>query len=366
MRGGLSGLPRAAPPVIDQRLQTCTAARSPIVRTGSGPASIRSPRELTFIALGFIVYAVAVFAVATASVSLIPDQVVIGLPGRLITVHSVHRRILSNLALTMITLPCVLMVECAVVGWRASSLRDLLFKRTASSCSDIACFVIWQTHFMSVLALIMTLGLTLLPGFYVHGALSALLGRSISIAVAPLWAQVAVIYFSYTFLDYWGHRLDHGRVLWPLHRFHHAAEGFCVVNSVRTHPASFSNVFCLALPLAFLGASPEAMAVVSVIVAAHGYLIHSRIDSNFGWFGRYVMQSPNHHRLHHILDISKTPVGHFALAPIWDHLFGTWRGDADQTLVIGVDTPYRNGFWVGSDILRDYWDFWRTLTGQET
>jgi sterol desaturase/sphingolipid hydroxylase (fatty acid hydroxylase superfamily) len=49
------------------------------------------------------------------------------------------------------------------------------------------------------------------------------------------------------------------------------------------------------------------------------------------------------------------------MAPIWDRLFGTWRGDADQSLAIGVDTPYRHGFWVGPDLLRDYLDFWKGL-----
>ena len=52
------------------------------------------------------------------------------------------------------------------------------------------------------------------------------------------------------------------------------------------------------------------------------------------------------------------PTGHFAMAPIWDRLFGTWRGTADPALVIGVDTPYRHGFWVAPDLARDYWHFW--------
>jgi len=93
------------------------------------------------------------------------------------------------------------------------------------------------------------------------------------------------------------------------------------------------------------------------------YVIHSRINSNWGWFGRYVLQSPTHHRLHHILDIETEPCGHYGLMPIWDHLFGTWRGECDQSLVIGVDTPYRHGYLFVVDLLRDYADFWRGLAG---
>ena len=52
------------------------------------------------------------------------------------------------------------------------------------------------------------------------------------------------------------------------------------------------------------------------------------------------------------------PSRHFAMAPIWDRLFGTWRGTADPALVIGVAQPYRHGFWIVPDLLRDYWHFW--------
>jgi sterol desaturase/sphingolipid hydroxylase (fatty acid hydroxylase superfamily) len=103
------------------------------------------------------------------------------------------------------------------------------------------------------------------------------------------------------------------------------------------------------------------MVAVNLLVLGLGFLIHSRIDSDWGWIGRWVVQSPTHHRLHHVLDISTRPVGHFSMTPIWDRLFGTWRGDADQSLVIGVDTAYRHGFWIAPDILRDYWHFWKGL-----
>jgi len=32
------------------------------------------------------------------------------------------------------------------------------------------------------------------------------------------------------------------------------------------------------------------------------------------------------------------------MAPIWDHLFGGWSECRDRNVVVGVDTPYRQGF----------------------
>ncbi|MFV4677350.1 sterol desaturase family protein, partial [Mycobacterium tuberculosis] len=111
--------------------------------------------------------------------------------------------------------------------------------------------------------------------------------------------QLPLYFALYTFFDYWTHRIDHGRYFWPLHRYHHAAEDFCVVNSERQHPAQFVGIFIINLPLAVLGANPTVMIYVNVLVSTIGLLIHSRIDSNWGWFGRWVIQSPTHHRLHH-------------------------------------------------------------------
>jgi len=31
-----------------------------------------------------------------------------------------------------------------------------------------------------------------------------------------------------------------------------------------------------------------------------------------------------------------------------------------------VDTPYRQGFWLAPDLLRDYCDFWKGLVGRRT
>ena len=59
-----------------------------------------------------------------------------------------------------------------------------------------------------------------------------------------------------------------------------------------------------------------------------------------------------------------TPTGHFAICPIWDHLFGTWRGAADPSEPIGVDTPYRHSLWIAPDMVRDYWHFWKGLVGR--
>jgi sterol desaturase/sphingolipid hydroxylase (fatty acid hydroxylase superfamily) len=310
------------------------------------------------IILGLVVYLASLFAAWWGLERYLPDQLHVTLLGHGLTLKEVHRRIVSD-GLIFLLLPTVLMIECLVVGWAGSSARQLLLARKASNKTDLAIFVMGQGHLTDLAGRVLTLGASMLTGAWIHNALSAAAGFPLTLVPSsmPMPVQIAAYFAVYSFFDYWTHRLDHTRYFWPLHRYHHSADDFCVVTATRQHPAAFTGIFFINIPLAILGASPAAMIYVNVLVITLGFIIHSRIDSNFGWIGRWIIQSPNHHRLHHVLDISEQPTGHFAMAPVWDRLFGTWRGEADQSLAIGVDTAYRQGFWIVPDLARDYWHF---------
>jgi sterol desaturase/sphingolipid hydroxylase (fatty acid hydroxylase superfamily) len=335
--------------------------------TDAAPGAWAGPRrdarrwtERAIIAAALAVYASLIALAWRAAYRLLPDSLTVHVAGHALRLANIHDRIAGNALVMLFLLPAALWLECLCVGWRGSSLRHMLTGPSASMRTDIAVFLLSQAHVMDIVGKLMLLGASLISGLALRDWLGATFGFEISVAGLPLALQVALYFLVYSFFDYWTHRIDHTRYFWPLHRYHHAARDFCVINATREHPAAFVSIFLINLPMATLGATPAVSIYVNVLVAAVGFLIHSRIDSNFGWFGRYVLQSPNHHRLHHKLDMSH-PTGHFAMAPIWDHLFGTWHGDADQSLVIGVETPYRHGFWVGADLVRDYWDFWRGL-----
>jgi sterol desaturase/sphingolipid hydroxylase (fatty acid hydroxylase superfamily) len=294
-----------------------------------------------------------------AVVHVLPDDFSLTLAGRTLHLGNVRNKILGNAALLFLMLPLALFIEGLVVGWQASSTRQMLQARTPSVKTDLIYLILGQARVTDILGRVMTLGVAMISGGLVREVIRAKTGFAVDPSAIPLVLQVVLYFFTYTFLDYWTHRVDHSRYFWPLHRYHHAAQDMSVINAGRSHPAAIlSGTFIINMPLAVLGASPAVMVYVNVVVISIGFLIHSKIDSNWGWFGRYVIQSPNHHRLHHIL-CQKVPTGHFAMAPVWDHLFGTWRGEADQTLPIGVDTPYRHGWFIAHDIVRDYADFVR-------
>ncbi len=332
------------------------------IEVNAGPRAVAIDRLSGAIIAGFALYLALLILGWTAFDRWAPDRLSLHLMGHGLTISQLHRHVLSHALEVAVMFPAMFVAELANTGWENSSLRRLAALRTASSMSDLACWLLWEVKLMTVLIGIMSLGVGLISGLWIHDQVAALTGWSPSAAAWPLWLQLPVLFLVFSFFDYWNHRLDHSPLFWPLHRFHHAADDFCILSAVRVHPALFTSVITAVGPAVALGASPEAVFELTFSTALLRYVIHSRINSNFGWIGRWVVQSPNHHRLHHVLDISKTPVGHYSLAPIWDRLFGTWVGEADQSLAIGVsDAPYRHGAWIGPDLWRDYVAFWRGL-----
>lgn len=294
----------------------------------------------------------------------LPDQVTVSLLGHARTVSRIHDRILGDGVAVLAALPFVLWLECAVIGWEKSSARALL-RPSASAATDLSNFLLEQTHLTGLIGKLMMLGASLVSGEMLRAWLLAKTGFAPNLGALPLLVQVPLGFAAYSFFDYWAHRAGHSRLFWPLHRYHHAAQEMVVLNGGRQHPAGFLAVFFLNIPMPLLGMGAEAMLWVNLGVTVLGFLIHSRLETDFGWIGRYVLQSPRHHRLHHKLDMTEQ-TGFFAMMPVWDRLFGGWNDQNGVHVAIGVDTDYRHGFWVVPDLLRDYRDFWLGLIGRRS
>ncbi len=296
---------------------------------------------------------------------LIPDAVTLSLFGHLHLVSGVHQRLIDRILVAGVLVPGVFLLEYLWMGWEDCSVRHLLVGRTASGRTDLVCFLAGLTPPMTLLSTLMSLGVVLMSGEWARQAIARATGLDLSVAAWPLAAQTAVLFVVYSLFDYFSHRLDHTRLFWPLHRFHHAADDFSVLTAARVHPAAFTALVGTTLPGILVGAAPEALADLALLVMTVRLVIHSRIESGFGWVGRWIVQSPSHHRLHHSLN--RLPIN-LGLLPVWDRLFGTWRDAPSRPLPMGAPTPYRQGAWIGPDIWRDYQEFWtgawRLLVGR--
>ena len=290
---------------------------------------------------------------------LFPESIALDFLGHHLAIGNLHHRLFDNLWTVAIILPTAFAIETVCVGWAESSLREILVGPSASVKTDLAIFILDQTHLLSIISRVMMFGASMVTWMWLRQAIADETGLSVDPAGLPFVVQVVMFFVISSFFDYWTHRASHTELLWPLHRFHHSAEDFCIITSGRQHPANFVPIIMMNMPMALLGAPVEVMLYVNAMTLMFGLLIHSKLQSDWGWVGKYVVQSPVHHRMHHKLDMSH-PTIHFGTMPVWDRLFGTWGEYANPKEQIGVDTPYRHGFWIWRDVLRDYLDL---LTG---
>jgi sterol desaturase/sphingolipid hydroxylase (fatty acid hydroxylase superfamily) len=116
--------------------------------------------------------------------------------------------------------------------------------------------------------------------------------------------------------------------LWRLHRVHHCDLDFDVTTAVRFHPVEIllSMLIKIAITLA-LGAPPMAVLVFEIVLNFTALFNHGNIrlpvpvDSLLRW----VVVTPDMHRVHHS-DVAIETNSNFGFnLPWWDRLFGTYR-----------------------------------------
>jgi sterol desaturase/sphingolipid hydroxylase (fatty acid hydroxylase superfamily) len=233
--------------------------------------------------------------------------------------------------------------------------------------SDAVCFLMGHLRLMHWPQIVMTFGLTLISGMALHDLIASSTGIRLSFDGVPPVPRIVLYYLIYTFFDYWAHRVDHMPLMWPLHRVHHAAEDFVVLTAARGHPgAALTQMALKTFPMAALGMSMTAIIDMTMFVAATNYFIHSRIPLRLGWVGRWAIQSPLHHRLHH-LKLYDGRSWNYSICPLWDRIFGTWQDASEQPFEIGIEYDYRHGAWIVRDVVRDYGEFllgWMALPGR--
>jgi sterol desaturase/sphingolipid hydroxylase (fatty acid hydroxylase superfamily) len=145
------------------------------------------------------------------------------------------------------------------------------------------------------------------------------------VAQWPVVAQFGVFLVLSDFLQWCIHNLLH-RVpwLWAFHKVHHSITTMDWIGNWRFHWMEIVVYKTLQwLPLAWLGASGEAVFAVAVVTTVWGDFNHANIDVGLGPLG-YVLNSPRMHLWHHDQSSEGGAAKNFGiLFSLWDHVFGT-------------------------------------------
>jgi sterol desaturase/sphingolipid hydroxylase (fatty acid hydroxylase superfamily) len=151
----------------------------------------------------------------------------------------------------------------------------------------------------------------------------------LNIIPAPAWLAISASVLLLDLTIYFQHVTFHALpLLWRLHRMHHADLEFDVTTGLRFHPGEiiFSMVIKLAAVLV-LGAPPLAVLIFEVLLNATSMFNHGNVRLP-SWLDRplrFVVVTPEMHRVHHSIDRRETDSNFGFNLPWWDRLFGTYR-----------------------------------------
>lgn len=154
--------------------------------------------------------------------------------------------------------------------------------------------------------------------------------------------KFALVFLLSDFKHFVWHRVMHTKLFWPLHQYHHSATEFNLITGARGHFLE-KGVLILFDSLFFLmvGLPPQYFMYLAFLKEFHNMLIHSNIRSDFGWLGRFVLISPNAHRLHHSIDPRDYNRNYGTLFVWWDYLSHTFSR-TDKSIDIGITADHIN------------------------
>lgn len=143
-------------------------------------------------------------------------------------------------------------------------------------------------------------------------------------AYAPPLLQGFIGWFIGTFVFYWWHRARHDvDLLWRIcHQVHHSPARIESLTAFYKHPVEIAadSIIMSVLLFSVLGASLAGAAWCSVFAVFGEFFYHSNLRTP-RWLG-YFLQRPEHHSIHHQLDVHKFNYGDITW---WHQLFGTFR-----------------------------------------
>ncbi len=146
------------------------------------------------------------------------------------------------------------------------------------------------------------------------------------------------------FISFFSHYLMHKvPFLWRLHRVHHLDTEMDVSTTVRFHPLEFvvSTAIGVVIVLS-LGLTPWILLIYELLDVAVNVFSHSNIPvpRRLNQVLRYIIVTPDLHRIHHSSWQPETDSNFSAVFPIWDIVVGTFRTETripQETMELGLE-----------------------------
>jgi sterol desaturase/sphingolipid hydroxylase (fatty acid hydroxylase superfamily) len=149
----------------------------------------------------------------------------------------------------------------------------------------------------------------------------------------PMWIESLVAVVVLDFVLYLQHVMFHAVPLfWRFHMMHHADLDCDVTTGLRFHPVEMALSMVIKLAaVAALGPSPAAVVIFEVVLNATSMFNHSnvRIGPAADRLLRWMLVTPDMHRIHHSIVPRETNTNFGFNLPWWDRVLGTYRPQPD-------------------------------------
>ena len=166
----------------------------------------------------------------------------------------------------------------------------------------------------------------------------------LNLVALPFWLEIAVSLVVLDLVIYLQHVLFHAvPLLWRLHRVHHADLDFDVTTGSRFHPVEIAlSVLLKMAAVVVLGPPAAAVVIFDVLLNGTSMFNHGnvRVPSGLDRMLRWIVVTPDMHRVHHSDLPAETNCNFGFNLPWWDRLFGTYRAQPSlghETMTIGLD-----------------------------
>jgi sterol desaturase/sphingolipid hydroxylase (fatty acid hydroxylase superfamily) len=164
-----------------------------------------------------------------------------------------------------------------------------------------------------------------------------------NVIAVPAWIGVAASVVILDLAIYLQHVLFHAvPALWRLHRMHHADLEFDVSTGLRFHPIEILLSMLIKFAVvAALGAPALSVLIFEVLLNATSTFNHAnvRIPLGIDRVLRWLVVTPDMHRVHHSILARETNSNFGFNLPWWDRLFGTYRPQpaaGHEAMTIGI------------------------------
>jgi len=146
------------------------------------------------------------------------------------------------------------------------------------------------------------------------------------------------------FISFFTHYLAHKvPFLWRIHRVHHLDTDMDVSTTVRFHPLEFVVNLLIGIPLVIgFGLSAWVLMFYELLDISVTLISHSKIHLPYPVerYLRYIIVTPDLHRVHHSSYQAETDSNFSAVFPVWDIIFGTFRTkkrEAQKKMELGLE-----------------------------